>query len=61
MTNQQMYLEYLDDLRDSGVVNMWGAGSFLEDAFGLSRREARDVLLNWMDTYTQRHPQGETQ
>ena len=61
MTNQQMYLEYLDDLRDSGVINMWGARSFLEDAFGLSRREARDVLLNWMDTYTQRHPQGETQ
>jgi hypothetical protein len=61
MTNQQMYFEYLDDLRESGVTNMWGAGAYLEDAFSLSRNDARDVLLNWMNTYNQRHPQGETQ
>jgi len=40
---------------------MWGAGAYLEDAFSLPRREARDVLLNWMNTYNQRHPQAMTQ
>jgi len=44
-------LEYLDDLRESGVTNMFGAGSYLEDAFGLDRREAKDVLQYWMKTF----------
>jgi len=61
MTNQQMYLEYLDDLRESGVTNMYGAGEYLEDAFSLSRRDARDILMDWMKTFSQRHPQGVTQ
>ena len=29
------HLEYLDDLRESGVTNMFGAGSYLEDNFCL--------------------------
>jgi len=61
MTNQQMYLEYLDDLRESGVTNMYGAGTYLENAFSLSRRDARDILMDWMKTFSQRHPQGATQ
>ncbi len=43
--------EYLDQLRESGVTNMFGAGSYLEDEFGLGRNEAREVLAEWMRTY----------
>jgi hypothetical protein len=59
MTNQQMYFEYLDDLRESGVTNMWGAAEYLEDAFSLSRNDARDILFNWINSHHQQ--QGATQ
>ena len=42
---------FLEALRRSGVVNMFGAGPFLEAEFGLSGREARAVLLDWMKNY----------
>ena len=41
--------EYLYDLRDSGVVNMWGAPPFLQDRFGLTRQESRDYFFEWID------------
>lgn len=40
--------EYLCDLRDSGGINMFGAAPYLEREFGLDRREAKKVLLEWM-------------
>lgn len=46
--------EYLDTLRESGVTNMFGAGAYLEQAFDIDRREAKNVLLEWMKTYGQR-------
>lgn len=49
------YFEYLDNLRESGVTNMFGAAPYLQQAFGLSRYEARDVLLKWMETFSERH------
>ena len=42
---------YLDGLRESGVVNMFGAGQYLQEAFGLEKREARAILKEWMKTY----------
>jgi hypothetical protein len=46
--------EYLDTLRETGVTNMFGAGAYLQEAFGVDRREARDVLTEWMKTYAER-------
>jgi hypothetical protein len=45
------YYGYLDALRDSGVVNMFGAGAYLREQFGLSRSEARNILIAWMNQY----------
>ena len=46
------YFEFLDDLRDSGITNMFGAASFLEDEFPeLNREEAKAVLMEWMRTF----------
>jgi hypothetical protein len=44
----QQYFDYLEALRLSGVTNMFGAAPYLQREFGLSSREARDILLQWM-------------
>jgi hypothetical protein len=49
--NYQNYFSYLDVLRDSGVTNMFLASPYLEEEFGLSRREAKDVLLTWIKSF----------
>ena len=49
---------FLDVLRESGVTNMYGAGQYLEDEFpGLSRNDAQRIVFNWMDTFSERHPE----
>jgi hypothetical protein len=45
------YFAYLNALRESGVVNMFGAAPYLQDAFNLSRAEARDIVLKWMESF----------
>jgi hypothetical protein len=45
------YFEYLTNLRDSGVTNMFGAAVYLQRDFGLSRQESRDILLKWMESF----------
>ena len=39
---------FLIDLRDSGVTNMFGASPYLMEEFGMTRFEAKDALLEWM-------------
>ena len=46
---------FLDDLRESGAINMFGAAPYVADAFGVSKYEARDLVKNWMDTFGERH------
>jgi len=50
---ESMFL-YLDDLRECGQVTMFGSGAYLQSAFGLSRYEAKDVVLEWMKTFGER-------
>jgi hypothetical protein len=45
------YFEYLDELRDSGETNMFGAGPYLEAEFGLGRYDARKIVQAWMETF----------
>jgi hypothetical protein len=50
------HLLYLDDLRESGATNMWGACSFLERAYpNLDRKDSNAILDYWMDSFTARH------
>jgi len=39
---------YLNRLRESGDTNMFGAAPYLEFEFGFDRREAKQVLMDWM-------------
>jgi hypothetical protein len=43
---------YLDQLRKSGVTNMFGAGACLQEMFGMERREASKALTMWMNTFS---------
>lgn len=43
--------QYLDELRDSGETNMFGAGQYLIEEFGCSRSEARAILSEWIASY----------
>jgi hypothetical protein len=42
---------YLDSLRKSGRINMFGAAPYLAEAFCLSKNEAREVLRQWMESF----------
>jgi hypothetical protein len=55
---EKVYFKYLDKLRESGVTNMYGAAPYLEDSFGMDSKEARGVLVKWMETFGERHPKG---
>jgi len=43
--------KYLVILRNSGETNMFGATSYLEDAFDMSHQEARNTLFGWMKSF----------
>jgi len=47
--SQEDIIEYLDELRDSGATNMFGAGAYIEANFGMSRADAKAALLWWME------------
>ena len=52
--NKEMLFKFLDDLRESGSVNMFGAGPVLQEVFGLKRLEARMIVKDWMESFSER-------
>ena len=50
---------FLDVLRSTGITNMFGAGSYIEDQFGVTERQARNFLFTWMNTFSERRANGE--
>lgn len=53
--NKQEVFEYLDDLRESGQMNMFGAGPYVQRKFSRTRREAQALVVEWMTTFGERH------
>ncbi len=49
--NEMVEFQYLVTLRDSGVTNMWGANSYLIQQFGMTRSEAKQVLVKWIQSF----------
>jgi len=45
------HLEFLDDLRESGETNMFGAGTYIQSHFGVDKRVAKEITLYWMRTF----------
>lgn len=50
MTDNKYWI-YLEELRRSGVTNMFGATPYLMEEFGLEKNEARKILTDWMNNY----------
>jgi len=53
------YFEYLDELKASNEVNMFGASIDLQNMFNLSRSRAIGILKGWMETFRKRKEAGE--
>jgi hypothetical protein len=51
MKTTNEYWIYLEQLRRSGVTNMFGAVPYIMDEFGVSRVEASKILSGWMKNY----------
>ncbi len=51
---REMFI-WLDDLRGSGMVNMFGAPPLLAEAFTLDPPVARKVWAAWSKTFAMRH------
>lgn len=45
--------DYLNRLRRSGATNMFGAGSYLVNHFGIDKKEASQILSKWMDNFNE--------
>ena len=45
------YWIFLENLRRSGVTNMFGAAPYLMDEFDLDYNEAKKILVDWMKNY----------
>jgi hypothetical protein len=50
MDKQEIH-DYLSELRDSGETNMWFAAPYLEDRFGMSKQDAKQALLDWIQSF----------
>lgn len=47
---------YLDELRESGVTNMFGAAPYLMANFPhLNKKEAEEISKDWRETFGKRH------
>lgn len=55
MTEKETVFNFLDNLRESGATNMFGAGPYVESTFGVSRSEARALVIEWMESFSTRH------
>lgn len=50
-------LEFLDDLRESGVTNMFASRPYVEAEYpDLTEQQAGKVVSYWMKTFSERHP-----
>ena len=54
MLDEAKVFEYLDGLRESGAVNMFGAAPWIVQTFGVSKPQAQDLLLKWMENFDER-------
>ena len=51
-TNQeQEIMEFLNELRDSGTINMFGATSYIQNEYPIEKQEATRILKLWMNNF----------
>jgi hypothetical protein len=45
------YFSLLDEIRESGEMNMFGAPSWLVENCDLTRTQAKEVFFDWTETF----------
>ena len=50
---QDVVNRFLDQLRKSGKINMFGAYSYVTEMFGLDKATARRMTAEWMRTFAE--------
>ncbi len=53
---QDVYLEYLNEQREAGTLNLRVAAGYLQDGFGLSPEAVHTVLNYWVDSLNESSP-----
>lgn len=53
---RETVLTFLDNLRKSGKINMFGAAPVVQEMFGFNTATARAYVVIWMETFSERHP-----
>lgn len=48
---EKKVFNYLNDLRESGVINMFGAGAYIVERFDIDKRQASQILSKWMENF----------
>ena len=47
------YYKFLEALRRTGVVNMFGSGPYMEECFpNLTKDEINEIFCNWASNYS---------
>ena len=50
----EVYYKLLEGIRRTGKVNMYGAAIYLKEFCPeLSREQSNEILVNWMDNYSE--------
>lgn len=57
-TIEQVF-KYLDQVRESGAVNMFASVPLLQRKFGFGRDVNKLILTAWMETFEERHGEDE--
>ena len=53
---EDKHRQFLNALRESGATNMFSAVPHLMRAFGIGRREAKAILIEWMTFFRNDEP-----
>ena len=57
MTDNKYWI-FLESLRRSGIVNMFGSAPYVQEAFGVSQKKAVDIVSDWMKKYNRADYEG---
>ena len=57
MTDNKYWI-FLEKVRRSGVVNMFGSAPYVQEAFGVSYKKAVDIVSDWMKNYNRADYEG---
>jgi|TARA_R110000824_G_scaffold281019_1_gene469296 hypothetical protein len=49
---REQIFELLEELKDSGSINMLGSGEYIAGAFSLTEKEGKEWLAEWIKSKT---------